>query len=106
MAAALKEEFEVLFEVWYLDCWSRQTYGQSALGGKRKPILAVVILTTDAAATKSLQSCLTLCNPMDCSPPGSSIHGILQARVLDWVAIASLGKYNQNHSEISPHTLG
>ena len=34
------------------------------------------------------QSCLTLCDPMDCSPPGSSVHGILQARVLEWVAIA------------------
>ena len=30
--------------------------------------------------------CLTLCNPMDCSLPGSSIHGILQARILEWVA--------------------
>ena len=34
------------------------------------------------------QSCLTPSNPMDCSPPGSSIHGIFQARVLEWVAIA------------------
>ena len=33
------------------------------------------------------QTCLTLCNPMDCSPPGSSVHGILQARILGWVAI-------------------
>ena len=33
------------------------------------------------------QSCLTLCDPMDCSSPGSSIHGILQARILEWVAI-------------------
>ena len=33
------------------------------------------------------QSCLTLCNPMDCSPPGSSVHGFLQARILAWVAI-------------------
>ena len=33
------------------------------------------------------QSCLTLCNPMDCSPPGSPVHGILQARLLEWVAI-------------------
>ena len=32
-------------------------------------------------------SCLTLCNPMDCSPPGSPIYGILQARILEWVAI-------------------
>ena len=33
------------------------------------------------------QSCLTLCDPVDCSPPGSSVHGILQARILEWVAI-------------------
>ena len=41
-----------------------------------------------AAAAKSLQSCPTPCNPMDCSPPGSSAHGIFQARVLEWGAIA------------------
>ena len=41
-----------------------------------------------AAAAKSLQSCPTLSDPMDCSPPGSSIHGIFQARVLAWGAIA------------------
>ena len=35
------------------------------------------------------QSCLTLCNPTDCSPPGSSVHGILQARILEWVAMPS-----------------
>ena len=34
------------------------------------------------------QSCLTLCDPMDCSPPGSSVHGISQARILEWVAIS------------------
>ena len=33
------------------------------------------------------RSCLTLCNPMDCSPPGSTVHGILQARILEWVAM-------------------
>ena len=38
---------------------------------------------------KSLQSCLTLCDPMHCSPPGSSIHGILRARILAWVAMPS-----------------
>ena len=41
-----------------------------------------------AAAAKSLQLCPALCDPMDCSPPGSSIHGIFQARVLEWGAIA------------------
>ena len=35
------------------------------------------------------QSCLVLCDPMDCSPPGSSVHGILQARTLQWVAMPS-----------------
>ena len=46
---------------------------------------------------KSLQSCPTLRDPMDCSPPGSSIHGILQARVLGWVAIAFSGEYTKRH---------
>ena len=35
------------------------------------------------------KSCPTLCDPMDCSPPGSSVHGIFQARILEWVAISS-----------------
>ena len=42
-------------------------------------ILEVLVLGT--------QSCLTLCDPMDCSPPGSCVHGILQARILEWVVI-------------------
>ena len=41
-----------------------------------------------AAAAKSLQSCTTLCNPIDGSPPGSPVPGILQARTLEWVAIS------------------
>ena len=41
-----------------------------------------------ATAAKSLQSCPTLCNPIDGSLPGSSVPGILQARVLEWVAIS------------------
>ena len=40
-------------------------------------------------ACKLLSSCPTLCDPMDCSPPGSSVHGILQARTLEWVARSS-----------------
>ena len=39
--------------------------------------------------TQSLQSYLALCNPMDCSLPGFSVHGILQARILEWVAMPS-----------------
>ena len=41
-----------------------------------------------AAAAKSLQSCLTLCDPIEGSPPGSPIPGILQAKTLEWVAIS------------------
>ena len=45
-------------------------------------------LAAAAAAAKSLQSCPTLCDPIDGSPPGSPVPGILQARTLDWVAIS------------------
>ena len=44
--------------------------------------------TAAAAAAKLLQSCPTLCDPRDSSPPGSPVHGILQARILEWVAIS------------------
>ena len=40
---------------------------------------------------KSLQSCLTLCNPIDGSPPGSTVPGILQARILEWIPFPSPG---------------
>ena len=43
----------------------------------------------DICCAKSLQLCPTLCNPVDCSPLGFSVHGILQARILEWVAISS-----------------
>ena len=49
--------------------------------------------TKHAAAAKSLQSCLTLCDPIDSSPPGSPIPGILQARTLEWVAISFSSKW-------------
>ena len=56
-----------------------------------------------AAAAKSLQSCLTLCNPIDGSPPGSAIPGILQARVLEWVAISfsNAGKWKVKVKSLS-----
>ena len=45
-------------------------------------------INATAAAAKSLQSCPTLCNPIDGSPPGPPVPGILQARTLEWVAIS------------------
>ena len=50
--------------------------------------LMISNLAAAAAAAKSLQSCPTLCDPIDSSPPGSPVHGILQARTLEWVAIS------------------
>ena len=47
-------------------------------------------VTAAAAAAKSLQSCPTLCDPIDGSPSGSTVHGIFQARVLEWGAIANI----------------
>ena len=58
-----------------------------------------------AAAAKSLQSCLTLCDPIDGSPPGSSVPGILQARVLEWVAISFFNMYMHAKSLQSCPTL-
>ena len=46
---------------------------------------------SDCVRVKSFQSCTILCNPMDCSLPDSSVHGTLQARILEWVAFPSPG---------------
>ena len=60
---------------------------------KRRLLLGRKVMTNlaaaaAAAAAKSLQSCPTLCDPVDSSPPGSPVPGILQARTLEWVAIS------------------
>ena len=55
----------------------------SEIHSTRSPLAAAA-----AAAAKSLQSCPTLCDPMDSSPPGFPIPGILQARTLEWAAIS------------------
>ena len=52
------------------------------------------------------QTCPTLCDPMDCSPPGSSVHGIFQARVVEWVAIAfSDSLFYSPRNSLSPQTF-
>ena len=54
-------------------------------------------------SAQPLQSCPALCNPMDCSPPGSSVHRILQARILEWVAMPSSKGSSQSRDEpVSP----
>ena len=54
-----------------------------------------------AVAAKSLQSCLIHCDPMDCSPPGSSALGIFQARALEWVVI-DFSMINFTEKQTSP----
>ena len=50
---------------------------------------AILCLHIYSVTSEVAQLCPTLCDPMDCSPPGSSVHGISQARILEWVAIPS-----------------
>ena len=58
-------------------------------------------LVTATATAKLLQSCLTLCNPIDSSPPGSPVPGILQARTLEWVAMSSPMHERESESEVA-----
>ena len=51
-------------------------------------IVGRIFISSSAATVHLLLSCPTLCDPLDCSPPGSFVHGILQARTLEWVAIS------------------
>ena len=68
--------FEIASKYWISDSFvDRDGYSISSKG----------FLPTAAAAAKSLQLCLTLCDPIDGSPPGSPVPGILQARRLEWV---------------------
>ena len=57
------------------------------LKSQKKNLSEIKLWVLEYAAAKSLQSCPTLCDPIDGSPPGSPIPGILQARTLEWVAI-------------------
>ena len=61
--------------------WSEEPGGLQSMGSQR-------VRHAAAAAAKSLQSCPTLCYPIDGSPPASPVPGILQARTLEWVAIS------------------
>ena len=70
------------------DC-SHEIKRHLLLGRKAMTNLAAAAAAAATAAAKSLQSCPTLCDHIDGSPPGSPIPGILQARTLEWVAISS-----------------
>jgi len=63
-----------------------------SLGFSRQEHWSGLPLPSPMCESEVAQSCLTLRDPMDCSPPGSSVHGIFQARVLEWGAIAFSGR--------------
>ena len=70
--------------------WLLRPTREGAQGGVPSTIQVGAGGLCAAAAAKSLQSCPTLCAPIDSSPPGSAIPGILQARTLEWVAILQM----------------
>ena len=74
--------------------WHRKNTDHSRKGENRSCVSA-----------KSLQSCPTLCDPMKCSLAGSSVHGILQARILEWVSMPSSRGYSQLTQGLSPLLL-
>ena len=97
MAPQISWDSSIFFEVTQ-GCWKRQSNSlkinplYSELWENRKKLSAPKALTPRNAMlcyAKSLQSCPTLCDPIDGSPPGSPVPGILQARTLGWVAISS-----------------
>ena len=87
-----------------ISVWKRNTINVNT-GKKEGKIFVQIILTSltlaSAAAAKSLQSCPTLCDPIDRSPPGSSIPGILQARTLEWVAISFSNAWKWSEREVA-----
>ena len=84
-------ESSKLCDEWGNFFWT-EGFGSSQMDSP--PFLLITLMSNRVFAlhcmcAKSLQSCLTLCDPMDYSPAGSSVHGILQARILEWVAMPS-----------------
>ena len=91
MKALCKNEmFVILIEAFKVcETSERKPLAISFLTGKGlRENMELRIEHAAAATAKSLQSCPTLCDPIDSSPPGSPVPGILQARILEWVAIS------------------
>ena len=81
-------QIDFFFKDKMVHIFSVQKYDWMGLGSRFQNSRYRMSLAAAAAAAKSLQSCPTLCDPRDSSPPGSPIPGILQARTLEWVAIS------------------
>ena len=72
-----------------MDCSPPGSSVRLAIYKEGKDVPVVISFLTGEVSVLVTQSCLIMCDPMDCSLPGSSVHGILQARILEWVAISS-----------------
>ena len=81
--------FSLAIEAWTCFCFRLKNTGFSLLPSSSISGLPDFALCMVVHGYLVTQSCLTLCDPIDCSPPGLSVHGILQARILEWVAISS-----------------
>ena len=87
----------MLKQLWYLLI-------ESSLKQAEKGVIHNRIACNGCVCAKSLQSCPTLCSPMDHHLPGSSVHGILQARILEWVAMSS-SRRSSRPRKIQPASL-
>ena len=83
-------DFLEIFQRWFIFCWEGWAMLAKPTGemGFPKENEYFTSIYAAGAAAKSLQSCPTLCSPIDGSPPGSPIPGILQVRTLEWVALS------------------
>ena len=94
----------------FLGWWRRSKYGSKSKWGKTETLKPYLMASGQRWKCKLLsQSCPTLCDPMDYSPPGPSVHRIFQARILEWVAMPSRGSTrprDQTSSLTSPALAG
>ena len=92
--------------VWSGSLVVRSEMGAEWQSGARSPVAGIHALRIPPCLhARSLQSCLTLWDPMGCNLPGSTVHGILQARILEWVATPSFGGSSQPRDRTPPCLL-
>ena len=87
-------------KLWLFSFFQQQFYWDSPIWSV-PPMNFGIVTKLCKHHAKLLQSCLSLCDPLDCSPTGSTIHGILQARILEWVAIS----FSRGSSQLRDRTL-
>ena len=93
------QSFDHLLSIYSINIYQTPTH--HIPGTKQHHSLgALTLYCCCCAAAKSLQSCPTLCDPIDGSPPGSAVPGILQVRIMEWVAISFSKHYTSTHISV------